>query len=215
MEMEYLNDNTMRVFIAKDDLESRGITLLDLMKDQSQVENFFMSILEEADVSKRFQDSEALTFQVLPKNGGIDLYISKATADGQYMDKDGLENLLENITQNMSPEEENSSTNPSEADTKGRRPELALAFKSWDQVLTFLKSYQVDEASLEVYVYQELFQVIIRFEKEDLTQARQADLTSYALEFGQLSPFAPALLREHGQLLIHPESINQVAQLFQ
>ncbi|MHA6604032.1 adaptor protein MecA [Aerococcus urinae] len=215
MEMEYLNDNTMRVFIAKDDLESRGITLLDLMKDQSQVENFFMSILEEADVSKRFQDSEALTFQVLPKNGGIDLYISKATADGQYMDKDGLENLLENITQNMSSEEENSSTNPSEADTKGGRPELALVFKSWDQVLTFLKSYQVDEASLEVYVYQDLFQVIIRFEKEDLTQARQADLTSYALEFGQLSPFAPALLREHGQLLIHPESINQVAQLFQ
>ena len=77
MEMEYINENTIRVFIDTDDLIERGISFMDIMSNQNEVEHFFMSILEEVDVSQKFQHTEAITFQVMPKRNGIDLYISK------------------------------------------------------------------------------------------------------------------------------------------
>lgn len=67
MEMEYINENTIRVFIDTDDLIERGISFMDIMSNQNEVEHFFMSILEEVDVSQKFQHTEAITFQVMPK----------------------------------------------------------------------------------------------------------------------------------------------------
>lgn len=63
MEMEHINENTIRVLIGNEDLADRGITFLDLLGNHKDVENFFYSILEEVDVEDEFQGSEAVTFK--------------------------------------------------------------------------------------------------------------------------------------------------------
>lgn len=78
MEMERINENLIKVYINVEDLEERGINFLDLISDQKSVEKFFYSILEEVDVERQFYDSEAITFQVIPSNDGIELYISRS-----------------------------------------------------------------------------------------------------------------------------------------
>lgn len=40
MEMENINENTIRVLIENSDLEERGITFLDLLGNQKQIESF-------------------------------------------------------------------------------------------------------------------------------------------------------------------------------
>lgn len=81
MEMEHINDDLIKVLIGVDDLEERGIDFLDLIGDQSRIEKFFYSILEEVDVDQAFYDSEAVTFQVIPSAEGLELYISRANLD--------------------------------------------------------------------------------------------------------------------------------------
>ena len=66
MEMERINEDTIRVVIGNDDLNERGIRVLDLLGNHKQIESFFYSILEEVDVDHQFQDNDAVTFQVLP-----------------------------------------------------------------------------------------------------------------------------------------------------
>ncbi|GKT03599.1 adaptor protein MecA [Furfurilactobacillus sp. WILCCON 0119] len=87
MEMERINENTIRVLIGNEDLSARGITVLDLLGNHQQIERFFYSILEEVDVDHQFQDNEAVTFQVLPNRNGLELFISK------NVDPDGDDNL--------------------------------------------------------------------------------------------------------------------------
>lgn len=77
MEMERINENLIKVMIGVDDLEERGINFLDLIGDQSSIEQFFYSILEEVDVDNHFHESEAVTFQVMPSSEGLELYISR------------------------------------------------------------------------------------------------------------------------------------------
>ena len=45
MEMEKVNENTIRVLLGTEDLTDRGITVLDLLGNQKEIENFFFSIL--------------------------------------------------------------------------------------------------------------------------------------------------------------------------
>lgn len=84
MEMERINDDLIKVLINAEDLEKRGIDFLDLIGDQPGIERFFYSILEEVDIDKHFQESEAVTFQVMPNADGLELYISR----GSYAEMD-------------------------------------------------------------------------------------------------------------------------------
>ena len=77
MEIEHINDDTVRVYIRNEDLAARGFTFFDLLGGHREIENFFYSILEEIDVDEQFKGSDAVTFQVLPRGDGLELYITK------------------------------------------------------------------------------------------------------------------------------------------
>ena len=40
MEMERINENTIRVLVDSQDLEDRGIKILDLLSDHKQIQDF-------------------------------------------------------------------------------------------------------------------------------------------------------------------------------
>ncbi len=67
MEMEHINENTIRVLIGHEDLEERGVSFLDLLGNHKEIENFFYSILEEVDIEEEFRGSEAVTFKFCQK----------------------------------------------------------------------------------------------------------------------------------------------------
>ena len=83
MEVEHVSENMIRVVLGSHDLEERGVTMLDLLGNRKQIEAFFYSILDEVDTDHTFTLDQTVTFQVVPKNNGLELLISKAPKDGQ------------------------------------------------------------------------------------------------------------------------------------
>ncbi len=79
MEMQRIDANTIRVLIDQDDLDARGITMLDLLGNQNQIEDFFYSILEEVDTDHQFHKNDSVTFQALPTKKGLELLITKGS----------------------------------------------------------------------------------------------------------------------------------------
>jgi adapter protein MecA 1/2 len=100
MEMERINEDTIRVVIGNDDLNERGIRVLDLLGNHKQIESFFYSILEEVDVDHQFQDNDAVTFQVLPNRNGLELFISK--------NSDNLQDTIAKATQSPDQSDDDS-----------------------------------------------------------------------------------------------------------
>ena len=70
MEMERINDNTIRVMIENNDLKERGISIMELLGNHDKIESFFYSILSEVDVDHDFSDDDQVTFQILPNKNG-------------------------------------------------------------------------------------------------------------------------------------------------
>ena len=81
MEMEKINENTLRVKLEKEDLAERGISILDLIGNQHDAEQFFYNILDEVDVDHEFRDNGAVTFQLVPSGNGVELFITKITPE--------------------------------------------------------------------------------------------------------------------------------------
>ncbi|KAA9294907.1 adaptor protein MecA, partial [Aerococcus tenax] len=159
MEMEYINENTIRVFIDTDDLIERGISFMDIMSNQNEVEHFFMSILEEVDVSQKFQHTEAITFQVMPKRNGIDLYISKGFGDDNEEDC-AFQQLMETIGELEDEDKAKSSERQSILDDQAKQDtnrkkiasagtveprvprEITLAFRIFEDFLAFARDFK-------------------------------------------------------------------------
>ena len=78
MRVEKVNDNTLRVSMTREDLNKRGLKILDLLGNRERVQEFFLSILHEVDKEHSFASDAPVTFQVMPNDGGIDLLIAAA-----------------------------------------------------------------------------------------------------------------------------------------
>ena len=97
MEMERINDDTIRVFMNLDELNDRGIKMLDLIKDHKRVEDFFYSVLDEVDTKHTFVNEGPVTFQVMPSGTGLEIFISKGQAD-QAQSQDDSEDENQDTT---------------------------------------------------------------------------------------------------------------------
>ena len=77
MEVHRISENTIRVTMDADELKERGITMLDLLGNKSQIQHFFYQILSEVDTDHTFAKGDPVTFQVMPSSSGLELLISK------------------------------------------------------------------------------------------------------------------------------------------
>lgn len=77
LQVDHINENTIRVRINREELAQRGLKVLDLLGNRARIEHFFYSILREVDTHHDFGHGTPVSFQVMPNNGGLDLLISK------------------------------------------------------------------------------------------------------------------------------------------
>lgn len=106
MEKEKINENTMRVILTKEDLAERDISIIDLIGNQKDVEEFFYGILDEVDTEHEFRNHGAVTFQLVPSGDGVELFITKVDpeeaekynlpGDAKFDDNNSV--MLSNVT---------------------------------------------------------------------------------------------------------------------
>ena len=100
MEVHRISENTIRVTMDADELKERGITMLDLLGNKSQIQHFFYQILSEVDTDHTFAKGDPVTFQVMPSSSGLELLISKvpdSDDDSSNNPNDQLRDLLKGL----------------------------------------------------------------------------------------------------------------------
>lgn len=207
MEMEHINENTIRVIIENEDLAERGITFLDLLGNHREIESFFYSILEEVDVEDEFKSSEAVTFQVLPKNDGLELFISKNltpediskmnnSTEFEANDFDQL--IRQQILANSESLEENSDKNNLRVFQLG----------SFEDMIELASYHFLDDAWCDLYLLNETYYLQVYFDPEIYGEYALADTTAEILEYASPSSVSTEMLEEYGKLLMRRDAIE-------
>lgn len=216
MEMEHINENTIRVMIGHDDLEERGVSFLDLLGNHREIENFFYSILEEVDIEEEFQSSEAVTFQVLPKGDGLELFISKNMPDeeiGQNNESTlNSADVSEFLQGQMLVNEEESDLTES---TTASEQRAIFVFNDFEQVIQLANDVQLESAWTDLYQLEERYYLVVHFWMENLNQTDVENQYARILEFAEKSTRTAEALNEYGQQLMERNALERVKFYFE
>ncbi|MFL2029594.1 adaptor protein MecA [Loigolactobacillus zhaoyuanensis] len=234
MEMERINDNTIRVLLENEDLSERGITVLDLLGNHKQIENFFYSILEEVDTDHQFQSNDAVTFQVLPNKNGLELFISKNVPTGGLTEEDFAgsdDEVSEFIKQQLlasdgdgkqrkttlksaevDDDEDDYSTYLNDPDTPTR--EVVLKIQDFENVIQLAKILKLDGAVSNLFRYKDAFYLHLIFFVNETSEGSIKDELAIALEYADRTNVTPDVLSEYGKKLMEKSALELLRYYF-
>ncbi|MEY8445938.1 adaptor protein MecA [Enterococcus ratti] len=216
MEMEHINENTIRVMIGHEDLEERGVSFLDLLGNHREIENFFYSILEEVDIEDEFRSSEAVTFQVLPKGDGLELFISK-NLPNEEMPKDNEDSLdsddvTEFIQQQILNNEEEGE--PKERTSNTIEHQAIFAFEDFEQMIQLACNVELESAWSDLYVLDGVYYLAVRFWMEEMNQIDVANEIARILEYVEKSDRTIETLNEYARLIMERNALERTKFYF-
>ncbi|KRN28438.1 adaptor protein [Lactobacillus selangorensis] len=223
------------MILGNEDLAERGITVLDLLGNSSEIESFFYSILEEVDKDHMFKSSDAVTFQVMPSQSGLELLISKnlpgaaknsdsdsaaddsQDADQSHPDGDAIsEALRKRLLQTDDPAtEENAADYENylqDPDTPTR--EVVLKLADFEDVIALAKILRPAGAISDLYRYQNAFYLHLIFFVDETPKNVISDDLAVAYEYAQKTKVTPDVLAEHGQILMEKTALELTRYYF-
>ncbi|MCH3905389.1 MAG: adaptor protein MecA [Lactobacillus sp.] len=166
MQVDRINQNTLRVRMDAAELKKRGITMLDLLGNKSDIQKFFYSILEEVDKDHLFAGTDAVTFQVMPNGNGLELLISKVNGGAGAF--------------NQQPAPAPVST---QAIVKDNRRVFKLA--SLEAVIALADSLQVQDLAASLYKSGRDYYLELAFLDDNYAEMKPQDAWAIANEFGE------------------------------
>lgn len=219
MEMERINDDTILVRIENEDLQERGTSVSELLANPIEIEEFFHSILVEMDVIDQFEDSEGMSFQVMPNPEGIELYVTK------YVEKKDIEadserfvrNLVDTIQHSLGhrmgkPKKEKKVEAPVEKEKTLEPLDCTVFFDSFEDFVQLAKMYPYNVQKSSLYRYSNYYFLHVYqdvFGGEDFT----ADV-ALLREFGEFSRVSWEVVQEYGEVMIKEKAIETAKKYF-
>ena len=211
--MEHINENTIRVLIKSEDLAARGITFLDLLGNHNEIENFFYSILEEVDIDEEFKGSEAVTFQVLPKGDGLELFISKnLPPEGMENFDDMSDGSTEDITDMLKKHV------ASQLQETESQPELGNRFifelNSFEAMVQLASEVYLDSVTTNLYQMNDRYYLEVQFMDNDTTDIEVENALAYLMEFANRTQVTSEVLAEYGKIIMEHDALELTSYYF-
>ncbi|CAK1228097.1 Negative regulator MecA of genetic competence [Fructobacillus fructosus] len=230
MEMERINDNTIRVMVENDDLKNRGTSVRDLLSDRSKIETFFYNILAELDTDQDFVDNEKVSFQVLPNQNGLELFISRLDDDdalGAFLSTLGQdeESVSEKAADDMAPiddlslekkqalqERDRESTVLPSSSVTGRIEVVELS--DFEGLLSLVALLNEFGGRSSVYLYQGRYYLSLDARYLEMTSNEMNALMATLVEYSRFSKLSDSFLAEHGEVLFEGNGIHSLNRIF-
>ncbi|GGH84001.1 adapter protein MecA 1/2 [Pullulanibacillus pueri] len=220
MDIERVNDHTLKFFISYLDIEDRGFDREEIWYNRERGEELFWDILDEAYHKEEFPVEGPLWIQVQALEKGLEILVTRAqlSKDGTKLElpissdkhldipvNDDLENLLS----------ENLQDDQSEDDQIVEEDELSflISFNDFEDIIHL--SGQIDDDFIEssLYHFDDKYYLFIEF-SNDSTEYEQENDLSLILEFGEETDITLPYIQEYGKLIIAEEAITTIRHHF-
>lgn len=242
MQVDHINENTIRVRINKDELAHRGLKVLDLLGDKQKIQQFFYSILSEVDTDHTFSQGVPVTFQVMPNNGGLDLMITKIKPD----DADNLRKMIDPMNSDISqtqaepdsgrsffdldPKDDvNTELDPikeEEVESSGQENAVdtqywkfqnhhSYSFDELGNLIELADSLRVSDLASSLYYLRGKYYLKLAFLDENYAELRPADAWAIANEYGiKINDKEMKTVKETGKCLLNRDALDYIRHYF-
>lgn len=217
MEVHRISENTIRVTMDADELKERGITMLDLLGNKSQIQHFFYQILSEVDTDHTFAKGDPVTFQVMPSSSGLELLISKVPdGDGDTSDNpnDQLRDLLKGLGAGSDDEQRKTEINDGHDKLVSDNRRI-FKIDSIDLVAALADALKVDGLASSLYTYRHEYYLDLAYLDDNYVELKPEDTWVIANEYGTgMTEKQFQRIKKNAKCLIGQDALGNLRQYF-
>lgn len=227
MDIERVNDFTLKFFISYRDIEKRGFDREEIWYNRERGEELFWEMMDEAKHQESFPLEGPLWIQVQALEKGLEIIVTRAqmSKDGSKLElplsndkhldipvSDDFENLLSEALHPTSSDMDEDDASDLENHQDGDLTFL-VAFQDFEDIITL--SHQLDPASLEttLYAYNDNYYLFVTF-FDEFPEEEQDNHLSRILEYGFEATITIHVVQEYGKEIISTQALSEIRKNF-
>ncbi|WP_018664501.1 adaptor protein MecA [Heyndrickxia acidiproducens] len=218
MEIERINENTVKFYISYVDIEKRGFNREEIWYDRERSEELFWEMMDEVHHEEVFDPEGPLWIQVQALEKGLEVLVTKAqvTKDGQRFELPIPEDKLKELTVNEQLEDffdENFQSSMHQGFIESDSLEQVLYFKDIEDLIAMSKNYQFGGLETRLYAFEGKYYLYVIF-PEDASEEANDFMLSQLLEYSELVSITSHRLEEYGNLIMDGDVFTKLNQYF-
>ncbi|ALX48635.1 adaptor protein MecA [Lentibacillus amyloliquefaciens] len=221
MEIERINENTVKFYITYVDIEDRGFQREEIWYNRERGEQLFWQMMEELNYKEDFNVDGPLWIQVQAMDKGLEIVVTKAqiSKDGENLelpDENGktvdvsVDDKIEDVLDDKFGKEKAEG----QEDEDGNLT-LIVRFDDFEDVIQLSHYFQGHEGEIDntLYHYNDGYYLYTVFPEED-DDDRQEDLLSQIFEFAYDTDVTIHFLEEYGKQIFENDTFKQIRSHF-
>ncbi|UJL47628.1 adaptor protein MecA [Virgibacillus sp. NKC19-16] len=223
MEIERINENTVKFYISYFDLEDRGFEREEIWYNRERSEQLFWQMMDEVNYKEDFTVEGPLWIQVQAMDKGLEFVVTKAqvSKDGENIElptEDGetVDVPVDKKIENMLEDKYGTSGGNNDESEEEDNLSIIVSFRDFEDVIQ-LSHYFADftgSAEDTLYHYNGSYYLYMEFSDELLDDDIQEDFISQVLEFADDTDVTIHLLDEYGKKIFEADTFAQVRSYF-
>jgi adapter protein MecA 1/2 len=210
MEIERINENTVKFYISYGDIEDRGFDREEIWYNRERSEELFWEMMDEVHQEEEFVVEGPLWIQVQALEKGLEILVTKAqlSKDGQKFElpipseklkdlpvDENIEDILDQHFISKNPDEEELLL---EEDTL----EFLLAFKDFEDIIMLANRAGLDDLVTTLYSFEGKYYLYTEFPEELFAEDEIDNILSILLEYGYETQLTIHRIQEYGKEII-------------
>ena len=220
MEIERINDNTVKFYLSYKDIEERGFTREEVWYNRDKSEELFWDMMEEVDSESdiEFEIEGPLWIQVHAMTGGIEVLVTRAQLpeDGDsteypYGIDDPRKLFQSDVDESMESNEKMSETSTHNRTVPARE---LFVFNDFDDLIPLASQMSGFDESTALYAFEEKYYLYIDYTTSERELSDKIDVESIILEYGAPTNMTIHRLQEYGTEVMGTNVFNTIQSYF-
>ncbi|WP_078556878.1 adaptor protein MecA [Bacillus alkalicellulosilyticus] len=217
MEIERVNDSTIKFYITYKDIEDRGFDRDEIWYNRERSEELFFEMMNEAHDREDFEIEGPLWIQVQALDKGLEIVVTRGQiSDGSVK----LEIPVSSDKGNDIPVDDNI---VDMLDAQFRDPqltvedeflELVIGFEDLEDAISLSHSFFIEDFENGFYFYEGRYYLHVIFMDEQYNEDEQDNMLSHILEFGYESELTISRIKEYGKVIMENDAIKTIRENF-
>lgn len=227
MEIERINENTVKFYISYVDIEERGFDREEIWYNRERSEELFWEMMDEIHQEEEFTIEGPLWIQVQALDKGLEILVTKAqvSKDGHRYElpipEEKLRELpvderIESLLEQQFNHTEYTGREKAKFYQNIDNIQYVLLFNDFEDVILLANRITLGGITNKLYLFEGRYYLYVDLNDEDFkTDKEMENLMSLLLEYGQESALTIHRLEEYGKEIIGSDALFTIAKYFQ
>lgn len=216
MEIERINDHTVKFYISYGDIEDRGFDREEIWYNRDKSEELFWEMMDEVHQEEDFSIEGPLWIQVQALEKGLEILVTKAqvTKDGQRFELPIPEDKQRDGTVSDQIEEYLEEHFDMDDNEEDEILDFTMKFRDFEDLISLSKRFDHDQLVTKLYAFENVYYLFVEFDEDLFEENDIENILSILLEYGVDTQLTVHRLEEYGKVIMKENVFENVRNYF-